>query len=132
MVARKKFVKLIVEDDIVQIKITEKIAEATREVVLNRFEPSLSIRTKIANTRLALEAMLKDFHLLEAALATDQIVISLDETSRYLFAAACQQIGEIREIMWVHPDEAEILDWLNDGAKSQPERQLRKYEPNKD
>ncbi len=35
-------------------------------------------------------AMLKDFHLLGAALATDMIVISLDETIRTLFAVASQ------------------------------------------
>lgn len=37
-----------------------------------------------------INAMLKDFHLLGAALATDQIIISLDEAIRRLFARASQ------------------------------------------
>ena len=51
-----------------------------------------------------IEDMQKDFHLLEAARATDQAIISLDETVRGLFARATQHVGEIRDIVWVNPD----------------------------
>ena len=73
-----------------------------------------------------IEVMEKDFHLLQAALATDQAIISLDETIRGLFKQASQQVGEIRDIIWVNPDRTEerpIL-WLQNGAPPEPHRQL--------
>ena len=74
-----------------------------------------------------IEAMQKDFHLLQAALATDQTVISLDETVRGLFKRASQQVGEIRNIIWVNPDrivEEQPITWLQNGAPPEPHRQL--------
>lgn len=83
-----------------------------------------------ANREKDINAMLKDFYLLGAALATDRIVISLDETIRTLFARATQQVGEIREIIWVNPDrttEEQPITWLKNGAPSEPHRQLSAY-----
>ncbi len=74
-------------------------------------------------------AMLKDFHLLEMAMSTDEIVISLDDRVHALFARACLHAGEIGTIIWVHPDEEDILNWLEDGAKLQQEKQLRNHHP---
>ena len=73
-----------------------------------------------------LEALRKDFHLLQVALATDQNIISLDETIRGLFSRASQQVGEIRHIIWVNPDrtEEEPITWLQNGAPSEAHRQL--------
>ena len=51
-----------------------------------------------------IDAMLKDFHLLGAALETDQTVISRDETIRGLFKRASQQVSEIRNIIWINPE----------------------------
>ena len=73
------------------------------------------------------ENMQKDFHLLEAALATDQTVISLDEVIRGLFAHASQRVGEIRDIVWVNPErmeEEEPLAWLQNGAPPENHRKL--------
>ncbi|MDE0326359.1 MAG: hypothetical protein OXN27_20745 [Candidatus Poribacteria bacterium] len=72
-------------------------------------------------------ALRKDFHLLQAALATDQTIISLDETIRQLFKKASQQVGEIRDIIWVNPDrttEEQPITWLQNGAPPEPHRQL--------
>ena len=83
--------------------------------------------TKTASDENESEAMQKDFHLLEAALATDQTVISLDETVRGLFKQASQQVGEIRDIIWVNPDrtaEEQPIAWLQNGAPPEPHRQL--------
>ena len=69
----------------------------------------------------------KDFHLLQAALATDQTVISLDETIRGLFRQASQSVGEIRNIIWVNPDrtaEEHPIAWLQDGAPPEAHRRL--------
>ena len=74
-----------------------------------------------------IEVMEKDFHLLQAALATDQTIISLDETVRQLFKRASQQVGEIQHIIWVNPDqtaEERPIAWLQNGAPPEPHRQL--------
>ena len=78
-----------------------------------------------------IEDMQKDFHLLEAALVTDQTVVSLDETIRQLFARAAQLVGEIRDIIWVNPErmeEEEPLVWLENGAPPDDHRKLRAWE----
>lgn len=73
-----------------------------------------------------INAMLKDFHLLGAALESDQTIISLDETIRGLFKRASQQVGEIRDIIWVNPDRSEEhpIAWLQNGAPPEPDRRL--------
>lgn len=87
------------------------------------------IQAKVTNTASdedEIEVMEKDFHLLQAALATDQTIISLDETIRGLFKQASQQVGEIRDIIWVNPDrtEEQPIAWLQNGAPPEPHRQL--------
>ena len=82
---------------------------------------------KTATNEKEVEDMQKDFHLLEAALATDQSIISLDEAIRKCFARAAQRVGEIRNIVWVNPDHTEerLLDWLQNGAPPENHRKLR-------
>jgi hypothetical protein len=72
------------------------------------------------------EAMLKDCCLLEAALAADKTITSLDERVRRLFGAAAHQVGELREIVWANPDliEERCSDWLREGAHAERKRQL--------
>ena len=75
--------------------------------------------------------MQKDVHLLEAARATDQTIISLDETVRGLFARATQHVGEIRDIVWVNPERMEEegpIEWLKNGAPPDDHRKLRAWE----
>lgn len=77
-----------------------------------------------------INAMLKDFHLLGAALATDKTIISLDETIRTLFAQTSQQVSEIRDIIWVNPErttEEQPIAWLQSGAPPEAHRQLSAY-----
>ena len=83
--------------------------------------------TNTASDEDEIETMQKDFHLLQAALATDETVISLDETVRGLFKCASQQVGEIRNIIWVNPDrtaEEHPIPWLQNGAPPEPHRRL--------
>ena len=70
--------------------------------------------------------MLKDVHLLEAALATDQTVTSLNEIDREHFQSACDSIDEIRHIVWVNPDKDEegCLAWVEAGAPPDDHRKL--------
>lgn len=91
------------------------------------------LQDKVTNTvdnEDEIEVMEKDLHLLEAAIETDKTIISLDETVRELFARATQQVGEIRDIIWVNPDrttEEQPITWLQNGAPSEAHRQLSAY-----
>ena len=82
---------------------------------------------KTATNKKACEDIRKDFHLLEAALETDRIIISLDETVRQHFTQAAPSVGEIRDIVWVNPErtEEQPLPWLRDGAPPEAHRKLR-------
>ena len=99
---------------------------------IDRINPSEDeeLQTKITtttNNENEIEALRKDFHLLQAALATDQTIVSLDETVRQLFKRASQQVGEIRNIIWINPDrttEEQPITWLQNGAPPEPHRQL--------
>ena len=89
------------------------------------------LRDKVTNTasdeEMKLRHMEKDLHLLQAALATDQTIISLDETIRGLFKRASQQVGEIQSIIWVNPDrttEEQPITWLQNGAPPEAHRRL--------
>ena len=66
-------------------------------------------------------AMLKDLHLIEAALAAASIVVSADENARALF-----QIREFSAITWVNPvsDKDRVQAWLEVGAPQVDEWKL--------
>jgi hypothetical protein len=71
-------------------------------------------------------AMFKDMCLIEAAIATDQLIVSLDDTARSLFGECARQVGELRNIAWVNPanpDETPI-PWLKRGANLERCRRL--------
>ena len=98
------------------------VKSSLNQALCNKIENSTTSESDI-------KAMWKDFHLLEAALATDQTIISLDEIIRGCFTRAAQRVGEIRHIVWVNPDrtEEEPLAWLQNGAPPDDHRQLRTW-----
>ena len=68
------------------------------------------------------EAMEKDLLLIEAAIATDKIVISLDEKVKELFIKAAADIERLKQVAWVNPDventeEKGAIAWLKNGAE---------------
>lgn len=73
-----------------------------------------------------LQAMEKDLLLVEAALATDQYVVSCDDKVRRYLGETCIQIPALRAIIWVNPlAEAEsACEWLKEGAKADKHRTL--------
>lgn len=58
--------------------------------------------------------MKRDFHLIEAALATDHRVLSLDQEARVLFDATARQVSEVGKIVWLNPNtgEDDVIRWL--------------------
>lgn len=107
--------------------------DARRRVVRIDTSEQSQLQGKLTNTTekvVDIEVMLKDLHLLQAALKTDKTIISLDETVRTLFAQVSQQVGEIRDIIWVNPEQTEKEEpivWLQNGAPPDVHRQLFTY-----
>jgi len=64
------------------------------------------------------DVMLKDLLLIEAAMASDQIIVSLDESARNHFYETAKQFNEFKSIVWVNPTiaEEEAITWLEEGA----------------
>lgn len=71
-------------------------------------------------------AMDKDCRLLEASIATDKRIASLDEDARTRFARVSQSVGVIKAIVWVNPsqDPAAKIEWLESGAPDRRELRL--------
>lgn len=65
-------------------------------------------------------AMLKDCHLIEAAISTDRQIISLDDTARKLFVGLSHSVTDIQDVLWVNPvsDAAQVIAWL-EGAPNE-------------
>jgi hypothetical protein len=76
-----------------------------------------------------LQLVLDDLHLVERALQGDGRVVSLDETSRALFARAAGSIAALRSLIWVNPIRPEdgALEWIREKCPSQPHRALGRY-----
>lgn len=73
-----------------------------------------------------LRALRKDFHLVEAAIAADRTVVSLDEAVRELFRTAAATVAAIQKVVWVNPSRTaeNPLGWLRDGARPESARML--------
>jgi len=70
--------------------------------------------------------MEKDRHWIEAALATDKRVASLDDRVRQHFRDRASKLSEVLSICWVNPNmphEASIA-WLESGAPAERSRTL--------
>lgn len=102
---------------------------AKKQVVQIEVVRDERLRTRISNSVVSQtekNAVGKDMHLIEAALATDKLIALRDEAVRAAFRAAAQPVKVLRRIVWVNPTnkgEAPV-DWLRSGAKSERERQL--------
>lgn len=67
---------------------------------------------------------LKDAPLLEAALAADRIVISVDERARAIMSVVARSNARLKSVIWVNPErDRNVVDWIKQGAK--PERRRR-------
>ncbi len=77
-------------------------------------------------------AMLKDIHLVEAALQADKTVISMDEIVRGCFHDLSHQTHQLKQITWVNPcqENETPLDWLREGAEQNKERCLGYFSEN--
>jgi len=62
---------------------------------------------------------LKDCHLIDAALKTDKIIASADDTARTVFSIACIKADRLKTLIWVNPKTmaAELIVWLEGKRK---------------
>jgi hypothetical protein len=79
------------------------------------------------------ESIQKDAHLLEAALAADSAVASLDEEARSLLREFSKRWRRIQRVLWVNPAKPsdQALSWLLAGAPADEERMLG-FEPKRE
>lgn len=88
-----------------------------------------SLRSAIVGTARSAKkeaALRKDLLLVEAALASDRRVASLDEVVRALLKTATATCRELKSIVWVNPERSEELaiEWLAEGAPADRSRPL--------
>lgn len=64
------------------------------------------------------QAVRKDLHLVDAALATDNTILSCDQALRELLIVVASDIRRLRAICFANPthETAVLLVWLRDGA----------------
>jgi hypothetical protein len=95
----------------------QKTMTAKRRVVTQEIPRHEALRRKMVTAE-----MLKDVHLLEAALATDKRIASRDDTARGFYGG----IPEVRMVLWINPalEEEGAVEWLDQGAKLETFRLL--------
>ena len=107
----------------------KEMFQTTRFVVLKDTEDG-ELRDAIREAApgpTACDEMLKDVHLLEAALVTDNTVASCNDAERRSFARVSGQPGlaRIKGTVWMDPAKCdEATDWLLDGAPSREDWKL--------
>jgi len=100
-----------------------------RKKVVRIQPPAHGLQTKLSNALanpLDLAMAMKDVHLLDAAITTRSPIVSLDATSRALFASACAKVPELRRIVWIDPCTMQdaALEWGERGAPDEKHRML--------
>ena|SRR5437879_3502323 len=72
------------------------------------------------------DAILKDIHLVEAALATGQTIVSLDDTLWGLLRQIAASVPSLRPVVWVNPvkEGEHATDGLGQGTTAGKRRQL--------
>src|SRR5262249_18765026 len=92
-------------------------------------EPMEELRAAIeghSNKNVA-RIMLKDAHLIEAALAADSRVASGDESARGHFGRLAATFALLRRIIWINPalEDEQAVEWLKVGAPAKRSRRLK-------
>lgn len=65
----------------------------------------------------AATAINKDYPLIDAAIATDRRIVSLDDKMRHIMGRLSDEIVELTVILWVHPVTHDAPAWLTAGAQ---------------
>jgi hypothetical protein len=92
------------------------------KILRPRVDRDEGLRAKINRLGLpgnARHELAEDLHLVEAALASDRIVVSRDDAARALFRSVTGDCPEIEKVLWCNPVELgeEGVEWLRTGAR---------------
>lgn len=68
--------------------------------------------------------MEKDWHLLEAALATDRTIASSDDNARSYYAEAAIKVAALKPVVWVNPATSDLKAWAEEDAPHDPDKRL--------
>lgn len=98
-----------------------KAMVARKKLVYSDVAEDTQLRTDIDALGLSEKskaAMVKDCHLLEAALAFDRRIVAADDIARGLFQTSAAQLPSIRGLIWVNSrlEFAKVQTWLQEGA----------------
>jgi hypothetical protein len=85
--------------------------------------PDISSSARSSSTR---KAMLKDAHLIGAAMATDNVIASRDDRAHTQFSEIASKVKGLGKVAWVPIDEddGDALRWLRAGARAEPRFRL--------
>ncbi|QOZ92910.1 hypothetical protein EU243_15105 [Bacillus velezensis] len=112
-------------------KVFGMLKNQRRIIKISDHETVEDLRTKIQNIKdkQRVEAILKDMHLLEAAILTDKFIISLDNKARNNFNHFYNCVPGIPDVCWLNPsDENEkATEWLLCIEKYDPARFIINY-----
>jgi hypothetical protein len=97
--------------------IKEEALEEMREAIAGHSEDKNVIKI-----------MLEDAHLIEAALAADLRIASLDDAARHHFRGLAATYVPVRLVIWVNPtkEEEQVIKWLEAGAPAERSRRLKR------
>lgn len=107
--------------------LTMMVSHGKRKRISSR--KNTDLRRKISSSGLDSEsrkAMLKDVILIEAAMVSDGIVVSLDEKARGLFQGFSDKAVKLNNIYWINPsaNSETPIKWLDEGAQLEEKRSL--------
>ncbi|MFX1370008.1 MAG: hypothetical protein ACFFAY_15555 [Promethearchaeota archaeon] len=75
-----------------------------------------------------ISAMEKDFRYIEAAVATDNSVVSTDKEARSAFSKTAKKVNDLKNIVWVDPclKSDKVYQWISQNAPEDDWRKLGK------
>jgi hypothetical protein len=98
---------------------------SVKDELLEELRAAIEVHSPDKNV---IRIMLKDVHLIEAALATDLRIASLDDTVREHFRRLAASHEPLRRVIWANPtiEVEQVIEWLEAGAPAQRSRQLKR------
>jgi len=75
------------------------------------------------------DALRKDFHLVQSALASGQLLLSNESRLPAHIGASCEVVTEFRRLFFANPlkEQEECIDWIKSGAKKDPKRRVDRF-----
>jgi len=78
------------------------------------------------------DALRKDFHLIQSALATDKTILSNEKNLPMFVAVACRTVVELSTLHYGNPAEEgdKCIDWIKGGADKDADRRIDSWVEN--